>query len=95
MTSWYYRNQIDSVLVNYSNYSQILKPHPHIKDDLNQYRSKYDFIVPNQIMSEFFIVYLFKICKDLVIIHENSSSFQYLFNFNVTLIDLTKNAIFD
>jgi len=97
LSSWNLNEKIYECLDDYPNYIKILKPHPHLVQLDNPLVSKFDFIVDNIIPSEIILTKLIDICKDIVVVHENSSSVLYIGNMNYTDINIsikkTKNDV--
>lgn len=77
LTTWTINPTIDNQISQYQNYFKILKPHPHIKEQ-TVINCKFDLIVKSALPAEILLNHLIDICKDLVIIHENSSALMYL-----------------
>lgn len=92
LTSWEINSKVNSILKNYLDYIKVLKPHPHIKEQFDT-ENIYDFIISNSYPAEYFLSQLYNVCKDLVIIHENSSALIYLIPFNIKEINISDSNL--
>jgi len=73
--SWSINPGYKEVLKKNPDYLTILKPHPHFRASLESYN--FDFVI-KKIPSEILITNLIKICEDVVVVHENSTTIIYL-----------------
>lgn len=73
--SWTINPKYREILESYPNYVTILKLHPHFRTSLNTFN--FDLVI-RTMPSEILIVNLIKICKELIVVHENSTTMIYL-----------------
>lgn len=88
LTSRNYNNKVDLIINQYPKHYKIIKPHPRIKTEF--VKTDFDYILSNDVFVEIFILNAIKVCKEIKILHENSSSLQYIESGNIKSI-LLKN----
>ena len=89
LTDFEYNDKADLIHVQYSDYVKILKPHPNIKNILD--KDQYDIILDNSVLIELFIVKVVEEASELIVVHENSSSANYLKNIDkITFINIKR-----
>ncbi len=77
LTSWSIFPQIEESLKEYSDYSKIVKPHPHIRKDTNSYFHKFDYVLKGSDIVEIFIYELLVKSEEVVVAHHGTSSLMY------------------
>jgi hypothetical protein len=96
LTSWQFNENAIKILNKINCDINILKPHPHIKDDLTKHN--FDLIINGQIPAEILINDLEKIAKKIVIVSEHSSATVYFSNqkkieiINISPLSFSPNA---
>lgn len=91
LSTWSINSKINQYLKMYPDYIKILKPHPHIKD-YSAAGNVFDTVIENSLPAEILLNGLINVCKDLVIIHENSSSLMYLPQNGFKEINISENS---
>lgn len=81
ITSWEYNANVDTIMSQYPDHIKIIKPHPHIKIIYNQ--TNFDYIFSNDVFIEIFIINAIEVCKEIIVLHENSSAMQYIGSDNI------------
>jgi len=76
ITSWTYRKSIIKYIQKYSSYYKILKLHPHIKDEMDI--KLFNYILPRELLVEYFLFYLQRVALSIHIVHEGSFAIHYL-----------------
>lgn len=76
MLSWHFDNEVESILSEYTDYVKILKPHPHIRLNVET-NTNFDYILSGSLIIEFLISELEKSDVETVVIHHNSSAMMY------------------
>jgi hypothetical protein len=92
LSTWEINPNVNKILKNYMDYIKVLKPHPHIKEQVD-FQNLYDVKISNSLPAEYFLTQLYNVCKNLVIIHENSSALVYLAPFNIKEINISESYL--
>ncbi|BBD44456.1 Hypothetical protein PEIBARAKI_4449 [Petrimonas sp. IBARAKI] len=77
LTSWSIFLHIDDLLSEYSDYTKIIKPHPHIKKDIDNTFNNFDYVLKGSDIIEIFINELLIKFEEVVIAHHGTSSLMY------------------
>jgi hypothetical protein len=79
LTSWKIESGYRDILKKYNNHLKILKPHPHIKNNIG-IEEDFDITVRNSLPAEILIAELGAYSRSLIVIHQNSSALMYITN---------------
>jgi hypothetical protein len=72
-----YSSDISNMLIHYHDYIKILKPHPHIRQELIEYKEIFDFCITGEDLAEYVIFEVLKEAEELIVIHHGSSALLY------------------
>jgi gamma-glutamylcyclotransferase (GGCT)/AIG2-like uncharacterized protein YtfP len=92
LTSWKINPNINTILISHQDFIKVLKPHPHIKEQV-EFENIYDYKISNSLPAEYLLSILYNLCKELVIVHENSSALIYLAPFNIKEINISQSYL--
>lgn len=82
LTTWLYNSEIDSIIDLYPDHFKMIKPHPHIKEDMSDYANRFEVLIPNGVLIEILLARFGAIAEEVVVAHENSSAMHYFVDNN-------------
>lgn len=86
LSSWEINVEVYNIIEQYPGHFTIIKPHPNIKNNIKL--DNFDYILNSILPAELYIHQILMRCKNLIIVHENSSSLIYVGNIKCTEINL-------
>jgi hypothetical protein len=89
LTSWGYSKKEFSDIGIFPS-PRILKPHPHIGNDLKNIVEPFDYLVPGSVPAELIILILLNYFKKVNVVHHGSSVAQYITDKDVNYILLNE-----
>ncbi len=83
LSSWTISPEIHKILEKYPEKFKILKLHPHILSAPNYISEIFDYMLPADLIFEYFLLKVTTYSKSIIIIHHGSFALHYLPSFNL------------
>ncbi len=95
LTSWEVNEKYKLYIREFGHYVKMLKSHPHLKTGMD-IKNDFDIDLDGGCPAELYILILKEFCKQMIVLHDNSSTYMYLSNDEkVSFINLADKPVDD
>lgn len=86
LSSWDIYPRISEILKNYSAHYKLLKLHPHVRNYDHCFDREFNYIVPSNLIFEYFFFRLIDLAKSIHIVHHGSFALHHLESCNMSKV---------